>query len=149
MAAPEGWSELNTSVDQLLTELGGKTEPADAQNTVEQSGTMYDAAGVSRTVQYAYVDASSSGNTAVVAAQGSGVKVRVLSCKVVASAAVTVKFNSASTQISASDSLAANGGYVLPYSPHGWFETAANEALNVNLSGAVATGVTVTWLATT
>jgi hypothetical protein len=34
----------------------------------------------------------------------------------------------------------------LPRNDHGWFETAANEALNVNLSAAVATGVMVDWI---
>jgi hypothetical protein len=32
--------------------------------------------------------------------------------------------------------LAANGGFVLPFSPIGWFETAANTLLNLELAGA-------------
>lgn len=33
--------------------------------------------------------------------------------------------------------LAANSGFVLPFSPIGWFDTAANALLNLELSGAV------------
>jgi hypothetical protein len=31
--------------------------------------------------------------------------------------------------------LAANGGFTLPFSPVGWFETVASELLNLELAG--------------
>jgi len=34
-------------------------------------------------------------------------------------------------------SLAANGGFCLPFNPLGWVETASNTLLNLELSGAV------------
>jgi hypothetical protein len=33
--------------------------------------------------------------------------------------------------------LTTNSGFVLPFNPVGWFETAANTLLNLELSGAV------------
>lgn len=79
----------------------------------------------------------------LVAAAGTGKKIRILSLKVVSTAANTVTFKSATTAISGADDLAANGGYVLPYDEIGWFETAANEALNVTLSAASKVAITM------
>jgi hypothetical protein len=95
--------------------------------------------------RYAFVNASASGNTAVVAAQGAGVQIRVLGLIVVTTAAQTVKFQSATTDISAGFPLAANGGISTTYYPDGMFETVANEALNITLGAATATGVQVVW----
>ena len=66
--------------------------------------------------QYAYANPTASGNTQVVATQGAGVKVRVLSVFVVTDAAVTIKFQSASTDISSGKPCAANGGFIQPVS---------------------------------
>jgi hypothetical protein len=93
----------------------------------------------------ANVNATTTGNTEVVAAQGAGVKIRVLSMAIVSTIAQTVKFQSGTTDISAAFPVAANGGLVMPKNDHGWFETAANEALNINLSEATPTGVQVVW----
>jgi hypothetical protein len=94
--------------------------------------------------KYATVVASSSGNTAVVAAV-SGKRIVVVAHKILANAAVNVKWQSASTDITGLSYLAANGGEVLPYNPAGWFRTTAGEALNINLSGAVAVGGHITY----
>ena len=96
-------------------------------------------------VKYAYLDATESGNTSIVAAV-SGKKIRVLSAVVIALTAVTVHFESATTQISADNAAGATGGWTMPYSPYGWLETVAGAALNVNLGGAVATGVTIAYI---
>jgi len=88
---------------------------------------------------------SASGATALVAAVA-GAKYRVLAAAVVATTAVSVKFQSASTDITGTFPLGANGGVVLPYNEHGWFETAVNEALNINLSGAVSCGVQIQYI---
>ncbi len=115
----------------------------------DTGGTILDEVPTARGVNRDFVTATASGNTQVVAAQGAGVRIRVLAVFSVANAAVSVKFQSGTTDITALFSLAANGGFVLPYNPHGWFQTAANAALNVNLSAAVSTGVQVIWVQAT
>jgi hypothetical protein len=88
---------------------------------------------------------SSIGNTAVVAALPNA-RIRVLSVAVVAAAANSVKFQSGTTDISALFAFAANGGLVLPFNEHGWFETAVGEALNINLSAATAVGAQIQYI---
>ena len=102
-----------------------------------------------RSVSRSFVTATSSGNTQLVAAQGVGVRVRLLSLFVMAASAVDVKFQSATSDISATWSVSANGGFVLPVNEHGWFQTGQNQALNVNLSSNVSVGVQATWCTAT
>lgn len=118
--------------------------------TYPVGGQVIDEVPTVRTVNRTSITASASGATVVVAAQGGGIRIRVLSVFVCTSTAVGVKFQSASTDISGLSALAANGGFVMPETSHGWFQTAANEALNVNLSGAATSvGVTVVWVQAT
>ena len=91
------------------------------------------------------VNPSTTGNTAVVAAAGAGIMIRVVSVALVTTLANGVKFQSATTDISPLFPLGGNGGFVLPPNEAGWFSTAANEALNVNLSVATATGVLINY----
>lgn len=91
-------------------------------------------------------NASASGNTQLIAA-ATGFKYRVLQVAIVTTLANAVKFQSATNDISATFPLAANGGVVLPYNQFGWFETNQNEALNVNLGTATATGVQLQYIA--
>jgi hypothetical protein len=94
----------------------------------------------------ALLSTSSSGDNTVVAAI-TNAKIRVLSVAVVATLANVVTFKSgASTAISAAFPLGANGGIVLPFNEHGWFETAAGEALVINMGTATATGVQVQYV---
>lgn len=88
---------------------------------------------------------SASGATALVAAVA-GTKYRVLSVAIVTTLANAVKFQSGSTDITATFPLGANGGLVLPFNEHGWFETAVNEALNINMGTATATGVQIQYI---
>lgn len=88
---------------------------------------------------------SSSGDTTLVAASTDAIY-RVLSVAVVTTSANAVKFKSGSTDISATFPLGANGGVVLPFNEHGWFETAAGQALVVNMSAASATGVQIQYI---
>lgn len=159
-----GATQLGTAANPLVTvPSGGGTQPVSGTVTAELSagtnrvggaypvgGQVIDESGTVRTVNRSSVTASASGATAVVAAQGGGVRIRVLSVFVCTSTAVGVKFQSASTDISGLSALAANGGFVMPETSHGWFQTAANEALNINLSGAATSvGVTVAWVQAT
>jgi len=101
--------------------------------------TVLDAAATS---QIAFVNATAAGDTQVIAAQP-GLRIAVLAAAIVTSGAVGVHLRSGTTAITATWSLAANGGLVLPKSGEPWAVTAAGQALNVNLSGAVAGGVGV------
>lgn len=96
-------------------------------------------------IKSTFLNASSLGATAVLAAQAGG-SIRVISMALVASAATTVKFQSAATDISATWGLGVNGGLVLGFNEHGWFQTNVGEALNINLGTAVATGVHINYI---
>lgn len=98
-----------------------------------------------QTVLTAFVNASSLGSNTVLAA-ASGRSIRVLSAAIVTTLANNVKFLTAATDASATWPLAANGGLVLPFTEHGWLQTAVGEALNINLSVATATGVHVQYI---
>jgi hypothetical protein len=99
--------------------------------------------------RYAAVSAASSGDNTIVAAAGSGVKIRVLSAKLIAAGAVNVRWESGAggTALTGVETIAEAGfGYVLPYSPAGHFETAANTLLNLELSAAVQVSGHITYI---
>lgn len=93
----------------------------------------------------AFVNASSLGSNAVVSAVN-GKSIRVTGVALVTTLANSVKFLSAATDISATFPLGANGGIVLPFNEHGWFQTNSGQALNLNLSVATATGLSITYV---
>lgn len=95
--------------------------------------------------KFAAITASASGATVVVASVASK-KIRIISYVVVANAAVNVKFQSNASDKTGLLYLAANGGVSGAYAPTGHFETASGEALNINLSAAVAVGGHVTYV---
>lgn len=95
-------------------------------------------------IQSFSITPASLGATQVIAAPA-GMSIRVISMAVVASGAVTVQFQSAANNITPVWSLGANGGLVLPFNEHGWFQTNVGEALNINLGGAVSTGVLINY----
>lgn len=92
------------------------------------------------TLTFASIDVASSGDNTLVAADGTK-KIKVLSYVIVADAAVTARWKSgAATNLSGAMSLAANGTLVAPASAPAaghWLETAVNQALVLNLGGAV------------
>jgi hypothetical protein len=91
------------------------------------------------TPKFASIQVGASGSNAIVAAV-SGKKIRVLAYTLFASGAVNAKFQSAANDKTGLKYFAANGGISAAFCPVGWFETNAGEALNLNLSGAVAVG---------
>jgi hypothetical protein len=96
------------------------------------------------------VVASASGATAVVAAQGSGNKIRVVQWDVKVNAAVNFKWQSAANDLTGLYYNSSQGdGVARSFSPIGYFTTNANEALNINLSGAVAVGGALTYVVVT
>lgn len=92
------------------------------------------------TPKFAAISASASGDTVVVAAVASK-KIRVVSYMFQSAGAVDVRFRSgAATNLTGALPNAANTGAAAGFSPVGHFETVAGEALNINLSAAVAVG---------
>ena len=86
-------------------------------------------------ISFAKIDVSGSGDTTIVALV-TGKKIRVVSLVVVSAASVVATFKSDSTSISGPLSLEL-GERMETSAPWGCFETAAGEALVLNLSGAV------------
>lgn len=93
------------------------------------------------TPSFAAVTASASGATTIVSAVASK-KIRVLGIFLVCTSAVSVNLQSHTTTATKTGTMpfAANGGISVSFSPVGWFETVAGEALDINLGGAVAVG---------
>jgi hypothetical protein len=75
------------------------------------------------------ISVASATTTTLVALQASK-KIRILSMYLVSTAANTVTFQSHTTTTNADGgaAFAANGGYVLPFNPIGWFDTTSGEA---------------------
>ncbi len=94
-----------------------------------------------KTIKRAVISGATSGNNTLVAAVADK-KIKVLSVCLVATAAVTVRFESGAdgTALSGVISLDAKSGFILPApadpSCH-WFETGVNTLLNMELGGAV------------
>lgn len=97
--------------------------------------TNYDTAVI---VKRAIIDAAGSGNNTVVAAV-TGKKIRVLAAYfTMTGTAVTIRWESGADGTALSGQMTPTQGstIVLPYNPHGWFETAASTLLNLELGGA-------------
>lgn len=103
-----------------------------------ESSAIY-AGGTSLLPKFAAIAAATSGGNTLVAAVSSK-KIRVLALMILAGAAGNIYFNSgaAGTVIFGGSTnkinLPANGGFVLPFSPVGWFETAAGSLLELQAS---------------
>jgi hypothetical protein len=95
---------------------------------------------------FAAISGATSGDNTLVAANATK-KIRVFALSIVCDGAVAVRFESAAggTALTGVMSFAANGGYVLPYNPLGWFETTANQLLNMELGGAVQVSGSLTY----
>lgn len=99
-------------------------------------------AGTALTPKFAKIAVSSSGANTIVAAVTSK-KIRVLAWDTVANAAVNFKWQShvTPTDLTGLYYMAGQGnGVARSFNPVGYFETVAGEALDLNLSGAVAVG---------
>lgn len=90
------------------------------------------------TPKWAVINCNTSGNNTIVAAVADK-KIRVLQAFVVSAGTVNVRFESGAdgTALTGQMPLVVNAGFVLPFSPVGWFETGSNTLLNLELSGAV------------
>lgn len=95
-------------------------------------------------VQYAVVNLATTGT--LVATQGTGVKIRVVSAFLVSTAGQVLTFKSGAggTAITGPMAIGANGTLVLPMNVGGWFETAGAAVLELNCASQVS-GV-VNWV---
>jgi len=82
---------------------------------------------------------NTNGDNELVAAVA-GKKIRVLSCMMIASGIVSARFESSAggTALTGRMPLIANSGFTANYNSAGWFETAAGQALNLELTDAIA-----------
>ena len=115
------------------------------------SGSAYADRNVSKDGTVTVVGSpASASNQELVAAQGAGVKIRVVSLIINAGGgANTVTFKTGTDAITPAMTFSANGGMVLERQIEGWFETDANEALNVTLSAATLVGMQINYILTT
>lgn len=87
---------------------------------------------------YAVVSTAASGATTLVSAPTNSSSICVVEYVLIASAAVTVKFQSGATDLTGAMALAANGGLVVVgRTDQPLLMCAPNAALNINLGGAV------------
>lgn len=123
----------------------GTAAPVPVQASAESS--QMTAGGTIVTPKFATIAASASGNNTIVAAVTSK-KIRVIAAQLVSNGTVNVKWQSGAggTDITGLAYLVVNTGYVLPYNPAGWFETAVTTLLNLNLSAAIAVGGSITYI---
>lgn len=115
-------------------------------NRIVSGDFITDETGTSRLINRYFGSPAGAGDNALVAARGPGIRIRVLAAYKVTTAAVVAKFRSGVNDISPGLPFAANGGVVLPFNPSGWFQTNANEALNLNLGAATPVGTYVEWV---
>jgi hypothetical protein len=93
--------------------------------------------------KYAFANATSSGYTSIVSAVADK-HIVVLAYSIVVASSVTVNLASASTAITSNKTLGT--GMSVPFNPGGYCKTAVNEALRINLTGAVNVGVDVCYV---
>lgn len=124
-----------------------------SREVVVPSGSFIKADGVDGLLQPTStpIAAATSGANTLVAATA-GKKIRVLALAIIAGAAGDIYFTSAAagTVIFGGSTnkvkLAANGGFVLPFNPYGWFETVAGELLNMTASSTGPFGGSLTYV---
>jgi len=89
-------------------------------------------------VKHGVIDAASSGDNTLKAAV-SGKRILVTSLVLVSAGTVNVRFESGAggTALTGQINLIANTGFSLNYNEYGWFVTAKDELLNMELSGAI------------
>lgn len=112
---------------------GGFVRDLDGRQVVVLAAT---GVGAATGVQSVSISTAASGQTALVSAVA-GKQIVVVGFAVVASGAVTVQFQSASSALTGAMAFAANGGLSIAPGPTPLFTTAVNTTLNINLGGAV------------
>jgi len=135
-AAPK--VNANGALYVSVSSLPAAARTTDSIGSAPQTGVIMQGL-TERVPVFAAIDVSGSGDNTLVAAQGAGNKIRVHQVFLMAASAVNVRFESGAggTALTGQMNVSANGGFVLPFSPLGHFETGANALLNLELSTAV------------
>lgn len=138
--APPSQAVTNAGTFAVQSTLQAGTALAGIVSASNETSTVYSGT-TALTPKFVPISASSSGNNTILAAVTSK-KIRVLGMYITSNGTVNAKFQSGAggTDLTGLGYLIANAGWVLPYSPIGWFETASNTLLNLNLSAAIAVG---------
>lgn len=120
--------------ETVTMDVSGVDTPSLANNTLLYEAVRNMVYGNPKTAAIA----ASGADTEIVAAV-SGKKIRVLSMFGIADVAGTVRFEDGESgdALTGQVPVGTNGGYVLPYNENGWFETAAGNALNLEMVTAV------------
>jgi hypothetical protein len=128
-------SDTNGDYTPIATDSAGVVKVANFQQTdLMMSGVTQ------VTPKFSAIAAATSGDNTLVTNPNAGKKIRVLALMLVAGAAGNIYFTSdaGGTVIFGGSTnkinLAANGGFVLPFNPVGWFETAADANVVMNAS---------------
>ncbi len=130
-----------TPVQVTQAALSAADQPGVVQDGqyIQIGSTRYD-------VLRAFINATSSGNNALIAAHATK-KNRLLSLYIHTRNALDIKLQSATTDMSPLLPFAANQKREWQHTPYGHFENAlVNQAVNVNLSGAGTVGVSCTYI---
>ena len=98
-------------------------------------------------IKYEVIDDATSGNNTIISAV-TGKRIVVLQYVLIASGAVTVRFESGAggTALTGQMQIAANGGVSANCAPYGCFATAAAALLNMELSGATSVDGHITYI---
>lgn len=133
------WGADNSATDTSVA------APLPVQATLESN--QMTAGGTVVTPKFAIIDAATSGDNTLVAAVASK-KIRVLALFLVAAGTVITRFESGAggTALTGQMNLVANTGFSLSYNPAGWFETASNTLLNLELSAAISVDGSLTYI---
>lgn len=125
-------------MDVDVTRMPASARTTDSIAAAPATGVLMDGLN-ERTIKYLAINHNTSGDNTLIAAVASR-KIRVLSCFLVSAGTVNVRFESGTggTALTGQMPLVVNVGFVLPFNEGGWFETAVNTLLNLELSGAVA-----------
>lgn len=124
--------------DNEQSELLGQKTAAGSIPVVLASDQTPQAAAATSGLLFGSIAVAGAGDNQLVAANATK-KIKVVSYVIVASAAVSAKWRSGTTDLAGAMAFAANSGAAMAGSTQAHlFETAINQAFNVNLSGAVA-----------
>jgi len=112
------------------------------------SGQIIDTHANILPVKRAFANVSQSQTDSALVTAVAGYKLRVIAVVAIAGATATdLTFNSkpsgSGVAISPKFANGVNGGEVLPFNPHGWFETATGEGLSVTTGAGSTTGILV------
>jgi hypothetical protein len=146
--------QVTANANEVVTKTGSVTTATLAAGTAlagivsasSETSTVYNGT-TALTPKFVIIDAATSGDNTILAAVASK-KIRVLSLFLIAAGTTTVRFESGAggTALTGQMNLTAQSGFTLPFNPIGWFETASNTLLNLELNAAVSVDGCLTYV---